>query len=69
MRENWIRYGEGFFLVYSIDSQLSFEKEITPLLRHLERVRDADITGMLPSLMSSCLFDFSIFILFLLFVR
>lgn len=44
MRENWIRYGEGFFLVYSIDSQLSFEKEITPLLRHLERVRDADIT-------------------------
>jgi len=44
MRENWIRYGEGFFLVYSVDSKLSFEKEINPLLRHLERVRDADIS-------------------------
>jgi hypothetical protein len=56
MRENWIRYGEGFFLVYSIDSQLSFEKEITPLLRHLERVRDADITGMIKQSSDSFLF-------------
>jgi len=44
MREQWIRYGEGFFLVYSIDSRLSFEKEINPLLRQLERVRDDEIS-------------------------
>jgi len=51
MRENWIRYGEGFFLVYSIDSRLSFEKEINPLLRHLQRVRDVDELTEIPTVL------------------
>jgi len=43
MREQWIRYGEGFFIAYSITSRSSFEKELQPLLNQLERVRDADM--------------------------
>jgi len=46
MREQWIRYGEGFFLVYSILSRHSFDKEINPLIRQLERVRDAEIQAI-----------------------
>jgi len=46
MREQWIRYGEGFLLVYSIDSRLSFEKEIGLILRQLVRVRDDEISSI-----------------------
>jgi len=46
MREQWIRYGEGFFLVYSILSRHSFDKEVHPLIRQLERVRDAEIQAI-----------------------
>jgi len=46
MREQWIRYGEGFLLVYSIDSRLSFEKEIGLILRQLVRVRDDEIASI-----------------------
>jgi len=46
MREQWIRYGEGFLLVYSIDSRLSFEKEIALILRQLVRVRDDEISSI-----------------------
>jgi len=43
MREQWIRYGEGFFLVYSILTRHSFEKEMSPLVKQLERVRESEI--------------------------
>lgn len=48
MREQWIRYGEGFFIVYSITSRSSFDKELTPLLNQLERVRDVDEINEIP---------------------
>eukprot|EP01126_Amoeba_proteus_P056907 TRINITY_DN720_c0_g2_i2.p1 TRINITY_DN720_c0_g2~~TRINITY_DN720_c0_g2_i2.p1 ORF type:complete len:131 (+),score=22.50 TRINITY_DN720_c0_g2_i2:330-722(+) len=48
MREQWIRYGEGFFIVYSITSRGSFDKELTPLLHQLERVRDVDAINEIP---------------------
>ena len=32
----WIRYGEGFFLVYSIIHRPSFERELTPLITQLK---------------------------------
>eukprot|EP01126_Amoeba_proteus_P056905 TRINITY_DN720_c0_g1_i4.p1 TRINITY_DN720_c0_g1~~TRINITY_DN720_c0_g1_i4.p1 ORF type:complete len:186 (-),score=22.91 TRINITY_DN720_c0_g1_i4:317-874(-) len=48
MREQWIRYGEGFFIVYSITSRGSFDKELTPLLNQLERVRDVDALNEIP---------------------
>lgn len=48
MREQWIRYGEGFFIVYSITSRASFDKELTPLLNQLERVRDVDEINEIP---------------------
>ena len=41
MREQYMRTGEGFLLVYSIDSRQSFE-EITPLYQHILRVKDLD---------------------------
>jgi GTPase SAR1 family protein len=36
-----MRTGEGFVLVYSIDSRESFE-EIAPLYQHILRVKDLD---------------------------
>jgi len=48
MREQWIRYGEGFFIVYSLESRGSFEKELSPLLQQLERVRDVEEVNEIP---------------------
>lgn len=48
MREQWIRYGEGFFIVYSIVSRPSFDKELSPLLQQLTRVRDVDTIIEIP---------------------
>eukprot|EP01126_Amoeba_proteus_P059280 TRINITY_DN772_c0_g1_i10.p1 TRINITY_DN772_c0_g1~~TRINITY_DN772_c0_g1_i10.p1 ORF type:complete len:129 (-),score=19.73 TRINITY_DN772_c0_g1_i10:202-588(-) len=42
MREQWIRYGQGFLLAYSITSRLSFDKELKPLFGQLTRVRDVE---------------------------
>jgi len=46
MREQWIRFGEGFFIVYSISSRHSFDKELPQLITQLERVRDSPVTGL-----------------------
>lgn len=41
MREQYMRTGEGFLLVYSITSRSSFE-EITPFYQQILRVKDMD---------------------------
>ena len=41
MREQYIRTGEGFLLVYSITSRSSFE-EISTLYQHILRVKEVD---------------------------
>eukprot|EP01133_Synstelium_polycarpum_P002265 gene2265-2567_t len=41
MRDQYVRTGDCFMIVYSITSRSSFE-EVTPLVRHLERVKDRD---------------------------
>jgi len=46
MREQWIRFGEGFFIVYSLSYRHSFDKELPVLVSQLERVRDAPITKL-----------------------
>jgi len=48
MREQWIRYGEGFFLVYSLENRGSFDKELQPLVQQLQRVRDVDEVKEIP---------------------
>ncbi|KAI8644741.1 ras-like protein 1 [Parasitella parasitica] len=46
MREQYMRNGEGFLLVYSITSRLSFE-EITTFYQQICRVKDRDYFPML----------------------
>jgi len=41
MREQWLRYGEGIMLVYSLTSKISFD-ELSPLMEQIQRVRDVD---------------------------
>jgi GTPase SAR1 family protein len=41
MREQYMRSGEGFLLVYSITSRASFE-EISPFYQQILRVKDRD---------------------------
>ena len=41
LREQWLRYGEGFFLVFSIISRSSFAKELEVIFRDMERVRES----------------------------
>lgn len=48
MREQWLRYGEGFLIVYSITSRKSFD-ELTPLQEQLKRVRDVDSLNEVPT--------------------
>jgi len=48
MREQWLRYGEGFLVVYSITSRKSFD-ELTPLQEQLKRVRDVDSLNEVPT--------------------
>jgi GTPase KRas protein len=43
MREQWIRQGHAFFIVYSITSRNSFS-EITNIRKDIERIRDTSIT-------------------------
>jgi len=40
LREQWIRYGEGFFIVFSITSRTSFTKELEVIFRDMDRVRE-----------------------------
>lgn len=40
LREQWLRYGEGFFVVYSITSRISFTKELDVIFRDMDRVRE-----------------------------
>eukprot|EP01128_Nolandella_sp_AFSM9_P002811 TRINITY_DN13208_c0_g1_i1.p1 TRINITY_DN13208_c0_g1~~TRINITY_DN13208_c0_g1_i1.p1 ORF type:complete len:219 (-),score=50.87 TRINITY_DN13208_c0_g1_i1:76-732(-) len=48
MREQWLRYGEGFLVVYSITSRKSFD-ELIPLQEQLKRVRDVDSLNEVPT--------------------
>lgn len=48
MREQWLRYGEGFLIVYSITSRKSFD-ELQSLQDQLKRVRDADSLTEVPT--------------------
>jgi GTPase KRas protein len=41
MQDSWIREGQGFLLVYSVDSQISFD-EIKTLFQKILRTKDAD---------------------------
>lgn len=53
MRSQWIRYGEGFCIIYSITSALSFEtlaKEINPLLTRLDIANINELNTLGPSL-------------------
>lgn len=45
MREQYMRNGEGFILVYSITSRLSFE-EIQTFYQQIRRVKDRDFFPM-----------------------
>lgn len=45
MREQYMRNGEGFLLVYSITSRLSFE-EINTFYQQIRRVKDRDFFPM-----------------------
>lgn len=45
MREQYMRTGEGFLLVYSINSRQSFE-EITTFQQQILRVKDKDYFPM-----------------------
>jgi len=51
MREQWIRFGQGFLLVYSIISRLSFEKELGVIVKQLVRVRDAEDMNDIPTVL------------------
>lgn len=46
MREQYMRNGEGFILVYSITSRLSFE-EISTFYQQIKRVKDKDFFPMI----------------------
>ncbi|CAO3599903.1 unnamed protein product [Absidia cylindrospora] len=46
MREQYMRNGEGFILVYSITSRLSFE-EISTFYQQIRRVKDKDFFPMI----------------------
>jgi GTPase KRas protein len=53
MRSQWIRYGEGFCIIYSITSSNSFEtldKEINPLLTRLDIANVNELSSLGPSL-------------------
>jgi GTPase KRas protein len=45
MREQYMRNGEGFVLVYSISSRLSFE-EVSTFYQQIRRVKDRDFFPM-----------------------
>jgi GTPase KRas protein len=45
MREQYMRNGEGFLLVYSITSRLSFD-EINTFYQQIRRVKDRDFFPM-----------------------
>lgn len=45
MREQYMRNGEGFILVYSVTSRLSFE-EINTFYQQIRRVKDRDFFPM-----------------------
>lgn len=45
MREQYMRNGEGFLLVYSITSRMSFE-EINTFYQQIRRVKDRDFFPM-----------------------
>ena len=40
LREQWLRYGEGFFVVFSVTSRTSFGKELDVIFRDMDRVRE-----------------------------
>ena len=42
-RESWIRYGEAYLLVYSIENKGSFQRDIETIVHQIERVRDSEI--------------------------
>ncbi|KAG1318751.1 hypothetical protein G6F62_012187 [Rhizopus arrhizus] len=46
MREQYMRNGEGFILVYSITSRLSFE-EVNTFYQQIRRVKDRDFFPMI----------------------
>jgi len=46
MREHYMRHGEGFLLVYSIDSHSSFE-ELAQFYEQILRVKDRDSFPMI----------------------
>ena len=46
MREHYMRHGEGFLLVYSIDSHSSFE-ELSQFYEQILRVKDRDSFPMI----------------------
>jgi GTPase SAR1 family protein len=45
MRDRYMRTGQGFVLMYSITSRLSFD-EITTFYEQILRVKDADFVPM-----------------------
>lgn len=47
MQDQWMREGKGFLLVYSVDSQQSFQ-EISNLRKKILRCRDTDGKGFVP---------------------
>jgi len=59
MRSQWIRYGDGFCIIYSITSSLSFdtlEKEINPLLTRLDIANIGELANCNTSMIPICLF-------------
>jgi len=50
MREQWLRFGEGMMLVYSIASRSSLD-ELTPLMEQIQRVRDVDDLREIPTVL------------------
>eukprot|EP01125_Pyxidicula_operculata_P001276 TRINITY_DN1117_c0_g1_i1.p1 TRINITY_DN1117_c0_g1~~TRINITY_DN1117_c0_g1_i1.p1 ORF type:complete len:140 (+),score=44.90 TRINITY_DN1117_c0_g1_i1:289-708(+) len=47
MREQWLRYGEGIMLIYSLTSRNSFA-DLDTLMEQIQRVRDVDSLTEVP---------------------
>ena len=63
MRDQYMRTGEGFLIVFAIDNMKSFE-DIDSYRGQIRRVKDADDIPMLCELQRSCSFFFFHFSLF-----
>ena len=60
MRDQYMRTGEGFLIVFAIDNMKSFE-DIDSYRGQIRRVKDADDIPMLCELQRSCSVFFSLF--------